>query len=172
MIDQGRSQARDPQDMPFNKGISAFRKSAVMAALSCLAMFSPASAKSIVQRDAYRTSLDPVPFQSTTRSSLGGAGEIRATLAGDNLEVMGAFKDLPSPATRVRLFSGIEIGVPGEPLFELAADKAIAGKVGGSFKLDPSQVQAFRQGYFYIRFDTEIAPDGSAWGWLLPAPAQ
>ena len=47
----------------------------------------------------------------------------------------------------------------------LAGD--VAGKVTGQIKLDPSQVAALRGGRLYIQIDSEKAPTGHLWGWLL-----
>ena len=41
------------------------------------------------------------------------------------------------------------------------------GTISGSFDLTPEQVQYLKQGKLYIQINSEKAPDGTLWGWLL-----
>jgi hypothetical protein len=118
--------------------------------------------------ESYEAKLDPVAFQALTRASVGGSGTIVARLNGNELVVAGAFDELPAPASRATLFRGLGIGVPGEPIFPLATTAGKSGRIEGKSALDAALIAALRQGHLYIRIDTTAAPDGSAWGWLLP----
>ena len=44
---------------------------------------------------------------------------------------------------------------------------AVEGKVTGAFKLDETQAAALKKGRLYIQIDSEKAPNGNLWGWLL-----
>ena len=37
----------------------------------------------------------------------------------------------------------------------------------GAFKLDSAQATALKTGKLYIQIDSEKAPNGNLWGWLL-----
>jgi hypothetical protein len=39
--------------------------------------------------------------------------------------------------------------------------------VSGTFKLDAAQTEALRKGKLYVQIDSEKAPNGNLWGWLL-----
>ena len=41
------------------------------------------------------------------------------------------------------------------------------GSFFGSFDLSADQVESLRQGKFYVQIDSEKAPEGNLWGWLL-----
>jgi hypothetical protein len=58
-------------------------------------------------------------------------------------------------------------GIPGKPIFEVTIPAAVEGNVTGTFKLDSTQTTALRTGKLYIQIDSEKAPNGNLWGWLL-----
>jgi hypothetical protein len=82
--------------------------------------------------------------------------------------VSGHFAGLVSPATDAHLYLSPAIGVPGERAIDLAVTQGIDGSVSGHLTLSSKQVTAFRTGRLYIQVDSQKAPTGNLWGWLLP----
>jgi CHRD domain-containing protein len=68
----------------------------------------------------------------------------------------------------VRIHRGPK-GIPGPviPNIELAATKAEKGTVSGTVELTPDQIADLRNGRLYVQIQSERAPDGNLWGWLL-----
>ncbi|MGW8370292.1 MAG: CHRD domain-containing protein, partial [Gammaproteobacteria bacterium] len=62
---------------------------------------------------------------------------------------------------------GIAVGARGPSIHSLEFTGARDGKLSGSVRLDAEQVVALRAGRLYIQIDSESAPDGNLWGWLL-----
>ena len=62
-------------------------------------------------------------------------------------------------------------GVRGPAILDLtvahAASGANSGAVNASLDLTPQQIESLRKGRLYIQIDSEKAPDGNLWGWLL-----
>jgi hypothetical protein len=44
---------------------------------------------------------------------------------------------------------------------------AVSGNVTGSVELSPSQLEDLRNAKIYVQIDSEKAPEGNLWGWLL-----
>ena len=53
-------------------------------------------------------------------------------------------------------------------MFDLTVSQAVSGTISGTVTLNAKQITAFRTGKFYIQVDSQKAPDGTIWGWLLP----
>lgn len=118
--------------------------------------------------DKYITNLGPLPLDDATKANLQGRGDASATLDGRTLTVSGSFARLPSPATTAHINLSDLTGMPGTKLFDLTVTQANSGSVSGQVTLSSSQAAAFRTGRFYIQIDSQKAPDGTIWGWLLP----
>jgi hypothetical protein len=116
----------------------------------------------------YQTNLGPMPLDAANRVNMLGRGDATATLDGKNLTVSGSFAGLPSPATAGHLIVGTAIGVPGNEAIDLAVSQAASGSVSGKLTLTAKQAAAFRTGKLYIQIDSQKAPTGNLWGWLLP----
>src|SRR5437588_12572011 len=89
------------------------------------------------------------------------------------LAVSGHFAGLPSPAIKAHLFVGVAIGVPGSEGFDLTVSPAgngalNNGMLAGQVALNAKQAAAFRTGKLYVQIDSQQAPTGNLWGWLLP----
>jgi len=82
--------------------------------------------------------------------------------------VNGRFAGLPSPATKAHLFVSPYIGVPGGESFDLTVSPADNGALSGQIALNAKQAAAFRTGRLYVQIDSQKAPTGNLWGWLLP----
>jgi len=115
----------------------------------------------------YQAYLSPMPHNDAMHPMFIGKATMIATVKGDTLSVNGAFSGLASPATRAHLCLSMAPGVPGKPIFELALPNGIEGNLSGTFKLDKEQTSALQKGQIYIQIDSEKAPNGNLWGWLL-----
>lgn len=121
-----------------------------------------------VAAETYQANLGPMPLDEAVKKNMLGRGEASATLDGDVLTISGHFAGLPSPASKAHLFIGPAIGVPGGDGLDLQVSQADNGAVTGQFRLNAKQKTAFRTGRLYIQIDSQKAPSGNLWGWLLP----
>ena len=117
--------------------------------------------------DKYQVYLSAMPFNDVTQPIMTGKGSASATLDGDTLSITGTFTGLSGPAIKAHLSLSRGPGIPGSPFVDLTLAGDVAGKVTGQIKLDPSQLAALRGGRLYIQIDSEKAPAGHLWGWLL-----
>ena len=122
----------------------------------------PATAKK------YQTYLSPMPHNDAMHANFRGKGNVIVTVTGDTISLSGTFTGLASPATKAHICLSIAPGVPGKPVFEFAVPSGVEGNVTGSFKLDKEQAAALKKSQLYIQIDSEKAPNGNLWGWLLP----
>ena len=116
----------------------------------------------------YQANLGPMPLDEANKKNMLGRGDATATLDGKVLTVSGTFGGLPSPATAAHLTVGPAIGVPGTEGLDLTVSQATSGTVSGKLTLTAAQAVAFRTGRFYVQIDSQKAPTGNLWGWLLP----
>jgi hypothetical protein len=118
--------------------------------------------------EKYQVYLSAMPFNDATQPIMTtGKGTATATLEGDTLSISGTFAGLPGRATKARLSLSRGPGIPGDPVVDLTLAGDVTGKVTGQIKLDPSQLAALRSRKLYIQIDSEKAPSGHLWGWLL-----
>ena len=117
--------------------------------------------------EKYQVHLSAMPFNDATQPFMQGKGAATATLEGDTLSISGSFTGLTGPATKARLSLSTGPGIPGTPFVDLTLTGDVAGKVTGKIKLDASQLAALRGRKLYIQIDSEKAPSGLLWGWLL-----
>jgi hypothetical protein len=101
-------------------------------------------------------------------STIAGYGSLTATLKGKQLTIEGTFEGLRSPATTAQIHRGPK-GIPGPAIAELnlTVTKADKGAVSGTLELTPDQIADLRNGRLYVQIQSERAPDGNLWGWLL-----
>ena len=118
--------------------------------------------------DSYVANLGPMPLDQANNKEKLGRGEATATLDGKTLTITGSFGGLPSPATRAHLIVGLAIGVPGTESLDLTVSPADSGTLSGTLTVNAKQAAAFRTGKLYIQIDSQKAPTGNLWGWLLP----
>lgn len=116
----------------------------------------------------YEANLGPMPLNAADRQNMLGRGDATATLDGATLTVAGKFGGLPSPATGAHLIIGLAIGVPGTERLDLTVSQGADGTISGSLPLTAKQQAAFRTGKMYVQIDSQKAPSGNLWGWLLP----
>ena len=117
--------------------------------------------------EKFKVRMTPVPLDGGMRATVAGSGSATATLSGNKLTITGTFDAMPSAATTAKIHRGLATGVRGSPFLDLTVTKATKGTVSGSFDLTPEQVQYLRQGKLYIQIQSEKAPDGTLWGWIL-----
>jgi CHRD domain len=119
------------------------------------------------REEKFHTRLAPVPISIAMRATIAGTGTATAELAGSKVSINGTFEGLKSPATAAQLHLSRVAGIRGPAVFDLTVSRATSGTVTGSFDLNADQVEEFRKGRFYIQIDSEKAPDGNLWGWLM-----
>lgn len=117
--------------------------------------------------EKFHTRLAPVAMDATMRATVAGVGSATAALSGTKLTVNGTFEGLVSPATTANLRLSRVPGVRGPAVFDLTVTHATKGTVSGTVDLGTDQVEALRKGRFYIQIQSEKAPDGNLWGWLM-----
>lgn len=116
----------------------------------------------------FRARLSPVPIDVAMQRTIAGDGSVTATLSGTTLVVAGSFANLKSPATTARLHAGAK-GIRGPAVLDLTVTQGTSGKIAGRFELTPAQMADLRASGLYVQVNSEGAPDGNLWGWLLPA---
>ena len=118
--------------------------------------------------ESFRAHLSPVPINVSMMSTIAGSGSLTATLQGKQLTIQGTFEGLRSPATTVQIHRAPK-GIPGPaiPEFALTVTKEQKGAVSGTLELTPDQIADLRNGRLYLQIQSERAPDGNLWGWLL-----
>ena len=116
--------------------------------------------------ESYKVRLSTVPVDATMLSRVAGSGSLTAVLNGGRLTFSGSFRGLRSPATHASIHLGPK-GIPGPPIIDLAVSHATSGDVTGTVELTPSQIEDLRSAKLYVQIDSEKAPEGNLWGWLL-----
>jgi hypothetical protein len=117
--------------------------------------------------ETYKARLTAVPADARTRPELAGIGSASAVLTGSKLAITGSFEGLRSAATTAQLHSAVAAGVRGPAIQDLTVSKATSGSISGSVDLTAPQVESLKKGGLYIQIQSEKAPDGVIWGWLL-----
>jgi hypothetical protein len=115
----------------------------------------------------YKVRLSTVPVDATMLARVTGAGSAKAMLKGNMLMLSGTFQGLRSAAMRASLHAGPQKGIRGPAVHDLTVSKEKAGTVSGSVELSASEVEALKNGRLYVQIDSEGAPDGNLWGWVL-----
>jgi hypothetical protein len=59
-------------------------------------------------------------------------------------------------------------GVRGPSISGLTLSPATSGTISGEVQLSADQLAAFHKGGLYIEIDSDRAPEGDLWGWILP----
>lgn len=109
------------------------------------------------------------PFDTAMRPHVQGDGRVEASLNGRIATLTGNFEGLSAPATKVRVFNGPGPAIPGAPVFDLAFTPGQSGTFNGTLRLTARQAADLQAQKFYVRIDTDRAPEGALIGWLMPA---
>ena len=116
---------------------------------------------------SFKARLSTVPVDATMLPTVTGSGSLRAVLAGNKLTISGSFEGLRSPATTASIHIGPQRGIRGPAAHDLMVTKDKSGSVTGSLELSPAELEDLKNGRLYVQIDSERAPDGNLWGWLL-----
>jgi hypothetical protein len=103
------------------------------------------------------------------KTQIAGHGSARVALRGDRLSIAGNFAAFPSPATRAALHRGRAVALRGPVVHPLTVSSGTSGALSAEVTLSAEELTALAAGQLYIQIDTELAPEGNVWGWLLPA---
>ena len=136
----------------------------LMAALLSFAFAS--AAQNGQNAEIFKARLSPVPINISMMSTIAGNGSLTATLRGKQLTIQGTFEGLRSPATTAQIHRGPK-GIRGPAVLDLTVTKTEKGTVNGTLELTPDQIADLRNGRLYVQIQSERAPDGNLWGWLL-----
>jgi hypothetical protein len=115
---------------------------------------------------AYKAHLSPMPIPAYTPTMV-GSGTVTATLNGTKLVITGTFDGLNTAATAAKVYKSDKPGMRGTFLFDLTATSGTSGTIAGQLDLTAAQVQELAQGRYYVQLNSEKAPEGNLWGWLL-----
>ena len=139
---------------------------ALAACVLCLAAV--AGAQTPQSPETFKARLSPVPINIAMMATVAGSGSLTATLSGKRLTIQGTFEGLRSPATTAQLHRAPK-GIPGPviPNLDLTVTKAVKGEISGAFELTADEVADLRSGQWYVQIQSERAPEGNLWGWLL-----
>lgn len=135
----------------------------VVGAVILLATFSAVAQNG----ESFKARLSTVPVDATMLPTVAGSGSVKAVLAGSKLTISGSFEGLRSPAIRASIHIGPQKGIRGPAAHDLMVTTATAGNLSGSVDLTSAELQDLRNGRLYVQLDSERAPDGNLWGWLL-----
>lgn len=114
-----------------------------------------------------RARLSPLPTDLAMQETIAGLGAATATLAATTLTLEGTYRGLRSPATSVRVYESPRPGLRGPLVGEFASGGGTAGTFKGTVTLTREQAAAFGKGLLYVQVQSEKAPDGNLWGWLM-----
>jgi len=141
---------------------------AAILATALLSLVSTRAAQNGQSAEVFKARLSPVPINISMMSTVAGSGSLTATLQGKQLTIQGTFEGLRSPATTAQVHRGPK-GIPGPAIagLDLAVTKAQKGAISGTLELTADQIADLRGGRLYVQIQSERAPDGNLWGWLL-----
>jgi hypothetical protein len=116
----------------------------------------------------FHVRLSPGPRLVGTRADRSGGGSVTATIEGDTLTLQGSFSGLLAVPTGAHLHMGSLPGVRGPVIADLTVSPDTTGTVSGTVQLNPQQLSALRKGGLYVEIDSDKAPEGDLWGWIMP----
>jgi hypothetical protein len=147
-----------------NQRVSAQRAAAAIATV-ILWMFL-GNATLAQTSETYKVRLSPVPMDPGMVSTVAGAGSLTAVLTGGKLTINGTFSGLKSPATDAHIHHGSK-AIRGPVILDLPIPNAKSGNISATIDLTPEQVEDLRHESLYIQINSQGAPAGNLWGWLL-----
>ncbi len=121
-----------------------------------------------VAPSTFHVRLSPGPRLVGTRADRSGGGSVTATLEGNRLTLQGSFSGLLAPPRGAQLRMGSLPGVRGPVIADLTISPDTTGKLSGTIQLTAQQLAALRKGGLYIEIDSDKAPEGDLWGWIMP----
>jgi CHRD domain len=146
--------------------IMAKHRSLISALAGCMILVAACSA--VAQKaPSFKARLSTVPVDATMLPTVAGSGSLKALLAGNKLTLSGSFEGLRSPAMRASIHIGQQKGIRGPAVHDLIVTKDKSGSISGSVELTSSEAEDLRSGRLYVQIDSEGAPEGNLWGWVL-----
>jgi hypothetical protein len=118
--------------------------------------------------NTFQFRLSPGPRLVGTRTDRSGGGSITVNLAGNELSLNGSFSGLLAVPIGAHLLMGSLPGVRGPVIANLTVSPETSGTLSGTVRLDAAQLAAFHKGGLYVEIDSDKAPEGDLWGWILP----
>lgn len=116
----------------------------------------------------FHVRLSPGPRLVGTRADRSGSGSVTATLEGNTLTLQGSFTGLLAVPTGAHLHMGSLPGVRGPLIADLTISADTSGTVSGTVQLNTQQLATLRTGGLYVEIDSDKAPEGDLWGWIMP----
>ncbi len=116
----------------------------------------------------FQVRLSPGPRLVGTRADRSGGGSVIATLEESTLTLQGSFSGLLAVPTGAHLHMGSLPGVRGPRIADLTVSHDTTGKLSGTVQLNSHQLAALHKGGLYIEIDSDKAPEGDLWGWIMP----
>ena len=140
-----------------------------MRTLTATALFVAAAALSTPAQSSktYKARLAPVPIDLTMVATIAGNGLATAQLTGTKLTITGTFEGLRSPATTAQLHKSPIAGVRGPVVADLTVSHDTNGTISGTIDLTAAQIADLDKRRLYVQLQSEKAPDGNLWGWLM-----
>ncbi len=148
-------------------GISKLKRDSLLAFLLSAIIFASAGALFAQRGETFKARLTPVPIDTTMMSRIAGFGSATAVLTGKKLAISGSFSGLRSPATDAHIHQAPK-GIRGPASLDVTVSKGTSGTITASIELTQEQVDDLRNARLYIQINSEGAPEGNLWGWLLP----
>ena len=127
----------------------------------------PACSAAAQSTQQFKGRLSTVPVDATMLPTVAGSGSLKVVLAGNKLTISGSFEGLRSPAIRASIHIGPQEGIRGPAVHELTVTKDKAGSISGTVELTASEVEDLKNRRVYVQIDSERAPEGNLWGWVL-----
>jgi hypothetical protein len=84
------------------------------------------------------------------------------------LRLQGSFSGLLAVPSGAHLRMGSLPGVRGPLVADLTISPDTSGTLSGTVRLNTQQLAALRKGGMYVEIDSDKAPEGDLWGWLMP----
>jgi CHRD domain len=116
----------------------------------------------------FHVRLSPGPHLVGTRADRSGGGSVTATLQGNTLRLQGSFSGLLAIPTGAHLRMGSLPGVRGPVIAGLTISPNPTGTLSGTVLLNTEQLAVLHKGGLYVEIDSEKAPEGDLWGWIMP----
>jgi CHRD domain-containing protein len=116
----------------------------------------------------FHVRLSPGPRLVGTRADRSGSGSVTVTLQGNTLTLEGSFSGLLAVPRGAHLRMGSLPGVRGPLVADLTISPSTSGTLSGTVPLNTEQLATLRKGGLYVEIDTDKAPEGDLWGWIMP----
>lgn len=132
------------------------------------ACFLGLSSAATAASSTFHVRLSPGPRLVGTRADRSGSGSVTVTLQGNTLTLEGSFSGLLAIPTGAHLRMGSLPGVRGPLIADFTISPSTSGALSGTVPLNTEQIATLRKGGLYVEIDSDKAPEGDLWGWIMP----